>query len=368
MRIKEIEDIMQEWAPPEIAWERDNVGLQVGNAGGTVSGILACLDVTPAVVREARKRGANLIVSHHPLLFRSLQAVTSGTPHSALVMAMVQQGISLYSAHTNMDFVRGGTSFALASLWRLRDTDFLLKSYHVDRKIVTFVSAEHADAVAGAMAKAGAGIIGRYEQCSFRTEGTGTFWGGASTRPSVGRKGRLERVPEIRIEMIAPRWRVGRVVAALKRAHPYEEVAYDIYPTENTSNDFGMGVIGTLARPVAMNRFLAMVKRSLGAEMARFVPGKRQMVQRIAACGGSGAELLDEAIRQNADAFVTADVKYHSFADARGRITLVDAGHFETEYPLVPVLARRLQTELRKRGERIHVFVARTSENPVHCV
>ncbi len=365
MRIKEIEGIMQGLAPPEVAWEHDNVGLQVGSAEETLTGICICLDVTPAIVREARRRRANLIISHHPLLFRAARAVTSGTEQGALIMALTQAGISLYSAHTNLDFVRDGTSFALANVMGLRDVDFLMHSYKVDRKIVTFVPAEHVEAVAAAMADEGAGVIGNYKHCSFRSAGTGTFWGGSSARPRVGRKERLERVPEVRLEMVAPQWRVGQIIAALKGSHPYEEPAYDVYPIENTSNDFGMGIIGTLPRPVTVNNFLARIKRLLGAQVVRYAPGSKRTLKRIAACGGSGGDLLEEAIRQNADAFVTADVKYHTFAEARGRITLVDAGHFETEYPLVPTLARRLQSELRARGKRVRIFVARSSENPV---
>ena len=367
MRVKEIQGIVEAWAPPGTAWERDNVGLQVGDAEREVRGILVCLDVTPATVHEARRRRANLIVSHHPLLFRPLRAVTPVSHAGALVIALLKEGISLYSAHTNLDSAREGTSFALARAMQLRDIDFLLKSDQIDRKIVTFVPAEHVDKVAGAMSGAGAGIIGRYGECSFRTEGTGTFRGDASSRPSVGMKGRLEHVPETRLEMVAPRWQVGAVVEALKRAHPYEEVAYDILPLENRSNEFGMGIIGTLPRPVQLRTFLAMVKRSLGAKAVRFVAGKGQTVQRIAACGGSGSDLLAEAVRQGADAFVTGDVKYHTFARAQGTIALVDAGHFETEFPLVPALATRLKNEIRKRGERVRVFATRLSENPVLC-
>ena len=367
MRVKDIQGIIEAWAPPEIAWERDNVGLQVGDAEAEVRGVLVCLDVTPAIALEARKRRANLIVSHHPLLFRPLHAVTPVSHAGALVIALLKEGVSLYSAHTNLDSARGGTSFALARALQLRDIDFLLKSCEIARKIVTFVPAEHVDRVAAAMSGAGAGIIGNYGECSFRVEGTGTFRGDASSHPSVGTKGRLERVPETRLEMVAPRWQVGAVVKALKSTHPYEEVAYDIYPMENRSNGFGMGIIGTLPRPVRLSNFLAMIKRSLSAKMVRFVAGKGQTVQRIAACGGGGAELLAEAVRQGADAFVTGDVKYHTFAEAQGTIALVDAGHFETEFPLVPALVARLQNEIRKRGERVRVFGARLSENPVLC-
>jgi dinuclear metal center YbgI/SA1388 family protein len=309
-----------------------------------------------------------MIVSHHPLLFSPLRAVTAGRPSSALVIDLVKNGISLYSAHTNLDFTRGGPSFALAKLLDLHDVDFLVKSYEIQRKMVTFLPAEHADRVARAMSGAGAGIIGNYEQCSFRSSGTGTFQGNASTHPSVGKKGKLERVTEVRLEMVVPKWRVGEVVQALKDTHPYEEAAYDIYPTENRSSEFGMGVIGTLARPVTLRKFLGTTKRVLRAGGLRFGGEGRSIVRQVAVCGGSGSELLEEAIRRRADVFVTSDVKYHTFQDARGRIAIVDAGHFETESPVVPVLARAVQQGCREQGERMRVMIARSIGNPVSFV
>lgn len=365
LTVLDIGRIIESWAPREIAWERDNIGLQVGNPGARVRAILVCLEVHKAVVQEARHKRANLIVSHHPLIFRPLNAVATNGTTGRITENLLKAGINLYSAHTNLDFTRGGTSFALGQALKLQEIEFLVSPYEVERKVVTFVPAEHVDRVAGAMAAAGAGVIGKYEHCSFRINGTGTFRGNEFTHPTVGTKGNLERVPEVRLEMGARSWQVNAIVAAMKKSHPYEEVAYDVYPLENKSNDYGMGIIGSLVRPMQLKSFLATIKRKLNVPALRYTGEPGQTVRRVAACGGGGSDLIDEAIKRGADVFITADIKYHSFHDAEGRIALVDAGHYETENPVVPAVSARLRQEIRKIGQNIPVYRTRTSTNPL---
>jgi dinuclear metal center YbgI/SA1388 family protein len=367
-KVQDIHRIMSQWAPPAIAWERDNVGLQCGDPEAEVRGVIVALDPTEEVIREARRRRANMVVTHHPLLFRPQRSITPVGTEGRCLASLLRHGIALYSAHTNLDFARQGTSFALAEVLGLQDIEFLERPYHILRKIVTFVPREHVDQVASAMAEAGAGIIGNYDHCSFRLEGTGTFRGNAVARPVIGTRGRLERTPEVRLEMIAPQWAVERVLQALRRAHPYEEVAHDIYALENASDDFGMGVTGILPHPLQLSTFLSRIKRRLGTGRVRWTGDPRAIVKRIAACGGSGGELLESAIKSGADVFVTADLKYHSFHDARGRIALVDAGHHETEQPVVSVVVKKLQQELLRRGSTIAVRAAVCSTNPVRYV
>ncbi|MBM2839690.1 MAG: hypothetical protein HW412_218 [Bacteroidetes bacterium] len=365
MIVKDVQKIIEGWAPKEIAWERDNVGLQVGSQDAGVRSILVCLDVNEDIIREALKRRANLIVSHHPLLFKSLRSVDLRDATGRCVSALLTSKITLYSAHTNLDFTSGGTSFALADRLALTRVDFLMKSYRLKKKIVTFVPPEHVDRVAEAMSKAGAGRIGNYELCSYRGEGSGTFRGNTEARPTVGKRGQLEHVQEVRLEMLVDQPSVQPVVRALLNAHPYEEVAYDVYPLENVSPEYGMGIIGNLSKPMTVPQFIRHVKKALKASAVRYTLGATTRVRRVAACGGSGSELTDEAIRQNADAFVTADVKYHSFHDAARRILLVDAGHYETERPVVDALARKLSTEFKRIGMKIPVYAAQTSTNPI---
>ena len=368
MKVRDIQNVMEAWAPREISWDRDNVGLQVGDLGAEVRGILVALDVTEQVIEEAKRKKANLLISHHPLLFTPVKSVTPSTDTGRCIRSLVQEGMNLFSAHTNLDFTRGGTSFALARALQLHDVDFLYKSCRVQRKIVTFVPADDVQRVASAMAEAGAGRIGNYDHCSFRTTGLGTFRGNDASRPSVGKRGELESVPEVKLEMIANQWQVPGIIGAMKKSHPYEEVAYDVYPLENTSNDYGMGIIGNLTRPMELGHFLRTVKKALGASGLRCTGDPRRKVLRVAACGGSGSDLTDEAIAQGADVFVTSDVKYHAFHNAKNRIALIDAGHYETEHLVIDSVVSRLKQELLTIDAQIPVYAARTSTNPVHYV
>lgn len=363
MKVRDISAILEEWAPPEIAWEGDNIGLQVGRGGDPVRRILVALDVTDAVIREARQRRASLIVSHHPLVFRPLRAIATDTPEGRHIAELLRHGIALYAAHTNLDFAAGGTSFALAERLGIAGARFLSTPYRVQKKIVTFVPEEHLERVAGAMAKAGAGVIGNYESCSFRVIGEGTFRGNEASNPAVGRRENLEHVREARLEMVVPGPRVAGVVAAMRAAHPYEEIAYDLYPVETPGRDYGMGVVGELDRPLNLRAFLGRVRRSLSIPHLRYTGDPDRLVRRVAVCGGSGADLLPAAVAAGADVFVTADVKYHAFHDSTGTIALIDAGHYETEVPVVRSLARRLAGRLRGTG--IPVMSTRVKTNPV---
>lgn len=368
MVVQDIDRLLSGWAPKDIAWERDNIGLQVGNPKAPVARILVCLDCTIPVVREAIRLKANLIISHHPLLFRPPKSITPRDETGATIQELVRNGINLYSAHTNLDFTRNGTSFALAEAIGLHKIDFLHKTYTLQRKIVTFVP-EHAVAdIRRAMAEAGAGIIGNYEHCSFTSQGSGSFKGNESSRPAVGANKKLEIVPEVRLEMIADRRTVPSVIAAMKAAHPYEEPAFDVYPLENIHQEYGYGIIGTLPRPQRVPAFLRNVKRGLKAGSLRHTTPLTTYIQRVAACGGSGAELIDAAIAAGAEAFITADVKYHDFHHAAGKILLIDAGHYETENPVVGTVVKFLKQELKRRGSGISVSATRVSTNPIHYI
>jgi dinuclear metal center YbgI/SA1388 family protein len=365
MTVGDIHSFFELWAPRDIAWEKDNPGLQVGDAAADVRGILLALDATERVIAEAVRRRANLLVTHHPLLYRPLREVTERGAQGRIVRSLIRSGINLYSAHTNLDFTRGGTSEVLGSRLGLVDMEFLSLPYRPSVKVVTFSPSTAVEQLATAMAEAGAGRIGNYSSCSFRTPGTGTFLGNAVTRPAIGRRGRLEHVDEVRLEMVAPKRDLDRVLIALRGAHPYEEPAFDVIPLENTSTAYGMGIIGTLPRPVALRAFLPQLKKKLHCGALRWTGTPSATVRRVALCGGGGADLLDEAVRKKADVFVTADISYHRFHDAGGRIALVDAGHYETEFPVLDAVAVRLRQFVRGARSGIPVAVARTSTNPV---
>lgn len=355
MVLGDIQHIMESWAPREIAWERDNVGIQIGSPHQQIGKVIVCLDVTEDVVRDAIRRKADLILSHHPLFFHPLRRIAPEDRTGNLVTLLTQHHIAVYSAHTNLDFTSGGVSIALAKQLRLTGISVLKKSERLDKKVVVFVPPDYRDRVLSAMAQAGAGAIGHYESCSFGTEGIGTFTPVAGAKPFIGTVGTLERVHEVRLEMVVPSWRLGDVLRAMRSAHPYEEVAYDIIDLANDRSDIGEGAVGTLPAAVSIRSFLSMVKKRLRVSALRFGQYRKKRIRRVAVCGGSGSDLLEHAIRHEADAFVTADIRYHRFEEADRRILLVDAGHFETEIPVLRTMIQRLKSECRLRMHRVQI-------------
>jgi dinuclear metal center YbgI/SA1388 family protein len=368
VRVHDIQHALDAWAPRSAAWERDNVGIQCGNPAMTVRGILICLDITEDVVRDALRRSSNLIVSHHPLLYRPLSSVTPATQTGRIVSALLQKHIAAIAVHTNLDAAPEGTSWALARVLGVPDPQVMDSSSRLLVKVVVFVPAAATDRVAHAMTDAGAGSIGNYQECTFRSNGIGTFRGNADSRPAVGRRGVLERVDEVRLEMLVRRDLLRAVTDAMCRAHPYEAVAYDIVPIENAHPLFGMGAIGDLPRPVTLTTFLRRIRKSLGTGTLRFSGDPHRKIARIAVCGGSGSKLLENSINRHADVFVTADIPFHTFQQAAGRIALVDAGHHETEYPVLATIAGKIREACRMRGERTPVAVSAVRTNPIAYV
>ncbi len=368
LRAADVAGIIEEWAPRTIAWEKDNVGLQCGNPDAPVRRILVSLDITPDLLREAVRRRVNMIVSHHPLLFHPLRQVNTATRQGDMVSTAIRHRIVLYAAHTNLDFTRGGTSFVLAETLGLREIRFLAQETAPFKKIVTFVPHADTERVATAMSAAGGGRIGHYDACSFRTAGTGTFRGDEYSSPRIGARGRVQRVEELRLEMLVDERHLSDVLGALRATHPYEEVAFDVYPLDNLHPDAGMGAIGTLPAPLSPGAFLRRTRKALHAGPLRYARGTGAPIRQVAVCGGSGSDLLPNAIASGAQAFVTADIRYHSYHEAAGRICLVDAGHYETELPVVAAVARRLQQSLHLHHPRVQVLASSTRTSPIGIV
>ncbi len=366
MTIAAFQQQFERMTPPGTAWNNDNIGLLVGRPGDEIANILVALDVTMDVAKEAVRRKANLIVAHHPVIFQPLRSVTSSSRTGELVMFLIEHGIAVYAAHTNLDSVRHGVSFALAHALGLGNIRVLEPMTETLTKIAVFVPATHADRVAGAMHAAGGGTFTNYEECGFRVEGTGTFKAMHGAQPFIGTVGSLERTPEVRIEMLAERWKVKPVLAAMTKAHPYEEVAYDVYPLENRNTEYGMGAVGDLPKPVDAKTFLAAVKRALGAEGLRYAGGINRMISRVAVCGGSGSELIGDARANMADAFVTADMKYHAMQEADDTLLLVDGGHYETEHLVLLPLSVTLREIGLSNGARFKTIVTQFTTNPIH--
>jgi dinuclear metal center YbgI/SA1388 family protein len=366
MNLADVEEFFEEWAPGWTAWKSDNVGIQIGRRSRKISNLLVALDVNPDIVKEAAEINADLIVTHHPLLFRPPPSISDSDAVGSLVLSLAEKKIALFSAHTNLDCAAGGVSFALAHALGITTPAFLVPMKDTMVKIAVFVPKQHADRVATAMEKAGAGVIGEYRSCSFRVNGKGTFRGSEDSTPAIGKPLQLEEVEEVRLEMIVPRPRVTSVIAAMKSAHPYEEVAYDLYTLENGNPNVGMGAVGNLPRQMTFRSFLTHVKNVLHASTLRYSGSPNHAVKRVAVCGGSGSELVDDAIRAEADVFVTADVRYHAFQAASDRIAMVDAGHYETEHVVLSTIADRLRSWAKSKGERLVVTVTKQSTNPIH--
>lgn len=345
MTIRDVIEALDRIAPFALAEPGDNVGLLLGDPAAACARVLVALELDEAVLRRARSVHAQLVVTHHPPIYQPLARITAEDRVGSLVLQAAEARVALAAAHTNYDMAPGGVSHVLAELLGLRDTVPLARSERSRQaKIVVFTPAADLDAVLRALDASGAGIIGRYHECSFRTPGTGTFLPLEGADPTIGRVGRREEVEELRVEAIVPLALAGQAVAAVRQAHSYEEPAIDVVPLEDGPPQIGLGLCGRLARPVAAQPLVARIKKLLGVRHVRVVGGLRRRVRCVAVCGGSGGRLIPEAIRQECDLYLTGDVGHHQALEALAAgVVVVDAGHAATEAPAIPVLARRLR-------------------------
>jgi dinuclear metal center YbgI/SA1388 family protein len=330
--------------------EWDNVGILLGDPGAPLRTVAVALDATPAVISSLRRRPADLLVTHHPVVFSPLKAVRPDHPSSRAAYELTRMGIAVISAHTNADVAPRGVSFAMARRLGLDDIRPLIPGEPSSDacKVVAFVPPSHVDAVLAAAARAGAARIGGYSECSFRAAGTGTFRGGEGTSPFAGRAGRLEQVEEIRLEMVSAGSLVPRVLAAIRGAHPYEEPAIDVVPLRSAALGGGVGSLGEFAEPLALGAAIERVRRALRPAWIKVAGSRRGTVRRVALVGGSGAEFADAARNRGADLFVTGDVKYHQALEAAaGSMPVADIGHASGERWILPEFRRVLLASLR---------------------
>lgn len=366
MLAEQIIKYIENWAPPGAAWEKDNVGLQVGSPKISVSNIFLTLELTANSLNEAIKKNCNFIFTHHPFLFKPLTKIdTANDEKGRLIHQLIKNNITLFSAHTNLDFTKEGVSFELAKVLGLQNSKFLENEENNQLKFVVFVPQKNLKEVSEALFDAGAGIIGEYEKCSFITKGTGTFKGNENTNPATGKKEILENVEEIRLELLVDSWNLNKVINSLKKVHPYEEPAYDIYQLKNKNVNYGFGVIGELNKSMTTNEFLKHTSKSLRVKNLRYTNGKKGKIKKVAVCGGSGSELLIPAIKNGADAFITADIKYHVFQEGENKILFIDAGHYETEIHSLNIVKNKLESFLKKNNESIKIYKYTGTTNPV---
>jgi dinuclear metal center YbgI/SA1388 family protein len=362
MKCKDIIDRIEDWAPRDIAWDRDNAGLQIGSAEREVKKILLALDLTEPGLDEAIRQTCNLIITHHPLLFNPIKKIdTQNSLTSRLIEKLIKNDITLYSAHTNLDFTKDGVSFELASVLGLNNIRFLKELEGNQSKLVVFVPIDALASVSEVIFNNGGGKIGEYSECSYRSDGTGTFIGSEKTNPAVGEKQKFETADEVRLEVITENWKLSKIISEMKKVHPYEEPAFDIYPLANKNLNYGIGAAGELNVPMSVEKFLSYTAEKMKIQDFRY-SGKKQSIQTVALCGGSGSEYLSEALRIGADAYITADVKYHGFQEAQDRILLIDAGHYETEI----FSLNAVEKYLKKSFKQIDILKYTDGVNPVN--
>ncbi len=362
MKISEVISNLESWAPPSLQESYDNCGLIVGNALTEITGVLVSLDCTEAIIDEAVKHGCNLVVAHHPIVFSGLKKFNGKNYVERTVISAIKNNVAIYAIHTNLDNVHNGVNKKISDVLGLQNAKILAPKSGLLKKFVTFCPADSAEKVREALWEAGAGTIGNYDKVSYNLDGTGTYRGNEHSNPVVGEKGKMMREPEERIEIIYATHQEGKILQALRASHPYEEIAYDLYPMTNQWQQVGSGMVGDLAVPLGQNEFLGLVKTMLKAPVIRYTPTPGKQIKKVAVCGGSGSFLLPDAIRAGADAFVTADFKYHQFFDGEGKILIADVGHFETEQFTIDLISDRLR-------EFITTFAVRKTEivtNPIN--
>ncbi|MBL3655308.1 Nif3-like dinuclear metal center hexameric protein [Fulvivirga sediminis] len=360
-KIKDIIQYLETVAPSAYQESYDNSRLITGNAEDEVSNILITLDTTEDVVKEAIDKNCNLIVSHHPIIFKGLKSLTGSNYIERTVIKALKNDIAIYAIHTNLDNVSQGVNKKICEKLGLINTEILVPKNDTLSKLVAFVPKENTDAVLTAIHEAGGGNIGNYDNCSFKVEGTGTFTPNEEAQPHIGSSNTKEFVTEDRIEIILPSFLEGKIINALRQAHPYEEVAYYLSSVKNKNQEVGSGMVGELPEKMEPFQCLNYLKDRMGLTCIRHTKPVKDKIFKIAVCGGSGSLLLPHAIRSGADLYVTADFKYHEFFDAEDRITIADIGHYESE-----VYTKNLICEiLSKKFTNFALKLSETVTNPI---
>jgi dinuclear metal center YbgI/SA1388 family protein len=347
MQISAILGFLESLAPPAYQESYDNAGLITGSGSWKCTGVLTTLDATEEVVREAIHRGCNLIVAHHPIVFRGLKRLNGANYIERTVIAAIKGDVAIYAIHTNLDNVTAGVNGRIAEMLGIVGGKPLLNREGVLQKLFCFVPVDHLEAVRSAVFAAGAGQIGRYSECGFAVEGAGTFLAGDGTKPFVGGQGVRHTEKEVKLEVVLPAYLSGKVVKAMIDAHPYEEVAYDLVTLANMHPEVGSGLIGELGEEMEEMAFLDRVKSVFGVPVVRHTRLTGRGVKRVAVCGGAGSFLISKALSAGANFYITSDVKYHEFFDANDQLVIADIGHFESEQFTVDLLFEVLREKFR---------------------
>lgn len=360
-KIREITEYLESIAPLPYQEDYDNSGLLIGSSEIEITGVLVTLDVTEEVIAEAIKNNCNLIISHHPIIFRGLKKINGNNYVERCVLMAIQNHIALYAIHTNLDNISEGVNAKICEKIGLKNIRILNSKDNLLKKLVTYIPVPETNKVLEAIFKAGGGQIGNYSECSFKIEGTGSFKPNEAANPAIGQANQRELVKENKVEVIFPSYLQGKLLRALLQSHPYEEPAYDIFNLNNSFKEVGSGMIGELAEESDPKKFLIDLKKNMELKVLKHTPYLPKKIKRVAVCGGSGGFLLKIAINSGADVFITSDMKYHEYFDADNKILLADIGHYESE-----VFTKELIYEvLIKKFRNIALVLSRTNTNPI---
>lgn len=362
MIIRQIIQTLESYAPLAYQESYDNTGLLTGLANWECTGAIVTLDATLAVLQEAKTAGANLVVAHHPILFKGITKINGKNYVEEALIYAIKNDIAIYAIHTNLDNILGGVNTAIAEKLGLKNCKILQPKKSILTKLVTFVPTPQLSQVQEALFAAGAGHIGEYSETSFSSGGIGTFRGSEWSNPTIGTPGVREQVNETRIEVILPNYLEQTVVTALKVAHPYEEVAYDLIPLNNLNQKVGSGMIGQLQSPMEEKAFLSLLSTQFDLKLVKHTPLLGKKVEKIALCGGAGSFLIKDAIAAGADFFVSADIKYHEFFDANNQLVVADIGHWESEQYTIDLLFSLITSKF----PNFAVLKTSVQTNPVH--
>jgi dinuclear metal center YbgI/SA1388 family protein len=362
MKLKDLCLYLDSAIPLSFQEDYDNSGLQIGLPDSEITSVMLSVDVTEEVLNEAVSQKCDMIISHHPLLFRGIKRITGKNSTEKIILSAVKNNVAIYSSHTNLDTFSDGVSRKMSEKLQLKEVKVLSPLKNRLLKLVTYIPESHADRVKDAIFEAGAGVTGNYDYCGFSAPGTGSFRGNPKARPFVGETGKIHLEKEIRFETVLFSHLKDKVIATLLGVHPYEEVAYDLYPLENENIDIGLGCVGEFIDPLDINVFLKLVISVFASKGVKYSKPVGESVKKVALCGGSGISLLNAAIASGADAFITADTKYHDFFEAEKNLLLVDIGHFESEKFSTEIL----YDLIIKKFPKFAVRFSETNTNPIN--
>jgi dinuclear metal center YbgI/SA1388 family protein len=361
----EIIQLFEEFSPKYLAESGDPIGLQLGKLNQKIENVMITLDVLENVVDEAIENNVNLIIAHHPPLFRPLKSIQTDNAQGRMIEKLIKHDIAVYAAHTNLDVAQGGVNDLLAEKLQLHNTEVLIPTFSEElRKLAVFVPVKDAEKVQSALGNAGSGAIGEYSHCSFTSQGTGRFLPGEESNPHIGEKGKLEEVEEVKIETIFPVSIESKVLKAMFASHPYEEVAYDVYSLQNKGESLGLGRIGYLEKEMSLKDFSIYVKEKLKLDGVRMIGEENSTVRKVAVLGGDGNKFISKAKRNGADVLVTGDIYYHTAHDAMMMgLPIVDAGH-TIEGVMKEGVASYLEKRCSEKGYIVNIFTSKAKTNP----